>query len=109
MYAEVAKHMSNNGYTVMVSTHTELLDALEQIEAFYTVIIPEPTDVQTYMHRYEKRGNTTDFCKTVYENWNDWLAAIINRHSVLKTLVILPKDGCIEAWAREVNRNEISD
>lgn len=29
LYAEVAKHMSDNGYTVMVSTHKEMLDALE--------------------------------------------------------------------------------
>lgn len=101
-YAEVAKHMSDQGYTVMVSTHSELLDALEQVEASYTVIIPDATDVQTYMHRYEHRGNSTDFCKKVYDNWYNWIEDIINRHTVLKTLVILPKDGCIKAWADEI-------
>ena len=101
-YAKVAKHMSDNGYTVMVSTHSELLDELERIEAFYTVVIPDLTDIQIYSYRYESRGNTPEFCKMVHENWNDWISEILNRHSVLKTTVILPKDGCLEAWAREM-------
>lgn len=104
LYAKVAKHMSDQGYTVMVSTHEELIDALEQIEAFYTVVIPDPTDCQEYMHRYERRGNSTDFCKKVYDNWYNWLEALINRHTVLKTLVILPKDGCIKAFADEFGK-----
>ena len=99
LYAEVAKHMSDNGYTVMVSTHSELLDELEQLETRYTVIIPDVTDVQTYMHRYEQRGNSTEFCKKVYDNWYNWLEGLINRHTVNKTLVMLPKDGYIQAWA----------
>lgn len=101
-YAKVAKHMSDNGYTVMVSTHSELLDALEQIEARYTVVIPDVKDTQIYMHRYERRGNTVDFCKMVYDNWYEWLESLINRHNVLKTLVVLPTDECIQAWAEEM-------
>lgn len=98
LYAEVAKHMSDNGYTVMISTHAELLDELEWIEARYTVIIPDIEDIQTYMHRFEGRGNTTEFCKNVYDHWYEWIEAIINRHTVNKTLVILPRDGCIQSW-----------
>ena len=99
LYADVAKHMSDNGYTVMVSTHSDLLDALEQIEASYTVVVPDVEDVQIYMYRYEQRGDSADFCKKVYDNWYNWIESIINRHSVLKTLVILPRDGCLEAFA----------
>ena len=104
LYAEVARHMSDHGHTVMVSTHPELLDELEQLEARYTVVIPDTTDVQTYMDRYEKRGNTPEFCKRVYDNWHVWLESIINRHTVNQTLVILPKDGCIQAWAEGMRK-----
>ena len=107
-YAKVAKHMSDNGYTVMVSTHSELLDALEQIEARYTVVIPDVKDTQIYMHRFERRGSTVDFCKKVYDNWYEWLESLINRHNVLKTLVMLPTDGCIQAWAEEM-KNAVGD
>lgn len=104
LYAEVAKHMSDQGYTVMISTHADLLDELEQIEARYTVVVPDITDTQIYMKRFEARGNTVEFCKKVYDNWNVWIENIINRHTVLKTTVMLPKDGCIKAWADEMTK-----
>ncbi len=104
-YAKVAKHMSDQGYTVMVSTHSELLDELEKLEARYTVVIPDVEDLETYILRYEQRGNSVDFCKKVYDNWHDWLNAIINRHTVNKTIVILPIDGCIQAWAEELKED----
>lgn len=102
LYAEVAKHMSDAGYTVMVSTHYELLEALEQIEASYTVVIPPKTDKDIYMFRYTTRGNSDDFISLLDENWYKWLSDIIDRPTVLKTIVILPKDGCIKAWADEM-------
>lgn len=104
LYAEVAKHMSDQGYTVMISTHADLLDELEQIEASYTVVIPDITDMQTYMKRFKARGNTVEFCQKVCKNWNEWIEGIINRHTVLKTMVMLPKDGCIKAWADEMTK-----
>ncbi len=103
LYAEVAKHMSDNGYTVMVSTHKEMLDALEQIEAPYTVVIPHRMDYEIYCDRYELRGNTPEFISKVSENWEDWISNIINAPSFLKTVVILPKGGCIQAWAKEMD------
>ena len=102
LYAEVAKHMSDNGYTVMVSTHAEMLRALEQVEASYTVVIPPITDKDTYLARYRRRGNTDVFIDRVDANWHRWIADIIGRPTVLRTIVMLPKDGCIRAWAKEM-------
>lgn len=99
LYAEVAKHMSDNGYNVMISTHEEVLDALEQIEARYTVVIPPITDKNTYLTRYDRRGNSYEFIKLLHENWERWLSAILYKPTVLKTIVVLPKGGCIQAWA----------
>ena len=99
LYAEVAKHMSDNGYNVMISTHEEVLDALEQIEARYTVVIPPITDKNTYLTRYDMRGNSYEFIKLLHENWEKWLSTILYKPTVLKTIVVLPKDGCIQAWA----------
>jgi KaiC/GvpD/RAD55 family RecA-like ATPase len=99
LYAEVAKHMSDNGYTVMVSTHEEMLNALEQIEVRYVVVIPPITDKATYLHRYDMRGNTYDFIRLLDENWEKWITTIVKKPTVLKTIVVLPKDGCIKAFA----------
>lgn len=101
LYAEVAKHMSDSGYTVMVSTHEELLEALEQIEARYTVVIPPITDKGIYLKRYDMRGNNYEFIRLLDENWERWISAILKKPTVLKTIVTLPKDGCIAGWAKE--------
>ena len=101
LYAEVAKHMSDNGYTVMVSTHEEMINALEQIEAGYTVVIPPITDKDTYLHRYDMRGDTYDFIQLLDKNWVRWITAIVEKPTFLKTVVILPKDGCVKSWADE--------
>lgn len=100
-YAKVAKHMSDVGYTVMTSTHAELLAIFEQMEQRYTVIIPPKGDANRYTVRYSKRGNTSRFITTIAEHWDEWIEQIIAQQSVNRTIVILPYDGCIEAWARE--------
>lgn len=102
LYAEVAKHMSDSGYNVMVSTHREMLDALEQIETHYTVIVPPISDKKTYIGRYCGRKNSREFIDKLSSNWDRWISEIIDNSSVLKTVVILPKDGCIKGWADEV-------
>lgn len=101
-YAKVAKHMSDNGYTVMVSTHAELLGELEWMEVPYTVIIPPMADKDTYIRRYDIRGNTYDFIQLLDRNWTQWIADIIEKPTVLKTVVVLPKDGCIMSWAKTI-------
>ena len=98
LYAKVAKHMSDNGYTVMVSTHKEMLDCLEKLKTPYTVIIPALSDRKKYRSRYSARGNHTEFIERITENWYSWIEDIIEQPSELKTVVILPKDGCIAHW-----------
>lgn len=103
-YAKVAKHMSDNGYTVMVSTHRELLAMFEQMEVSYMVIIPPITDKEIYLHRYDMRGNSYDFIRQLDTNWQQWISGIIEKPTVLKTVVVLPKDGCIKAFADEFGK-----
>lgn len=99
LYAEVAEHMSDSGYTVMVSTHEGMLNALEQIGADYVVVIPPITDKATYLRRYEMRGNADDFIQLLDENWEKWITAIVNKPTVLRTIVVLPKGGYIKTFA----------
>ena len=106
-YAKVAKHMSDNGYTVMVSTHRELLAMFEQMEVSYMVIIPPITDKETYLHRYDMRGNSYDFIRQLDTNWQRWISDIVEKPTVLKTVVVLPKDGCIAAYAREIGASDV--
>ena len=97
-YAKVAKHMSDNGYNVMVSTHPQLLEQFEQMEVRYTVVIPSISDLKIYLNRYNKRGNDESFIALLEKEWDNWLRDIITFTSRNKTIVILPEDGCLQAY-----------
>ena len=97
-YAKVAKHMSDNGYNVMVSTHPQLLEQFEQMETRYSVVIPPFKDLEIYKNRYIKRGDNNDFISMIEKNWDQWLGDIITKTSVNKTIIILPEDGCLQSF-----------
>lgn len=103
-YAMVAKHMHDNGYNVMVSTHEEMIMRLEQLEVPYTVIVPPLSDKEIYSRRYMARGSGVEFTEYIARNWDKWIDTLVCNSSVLRTVVILPKDGCIKAWADEWRR-----
>ena len=97
-YAKVAKHMSDNGYNVMVSTHPQLLEQFEQMEIEYTVVIPPFSDESNYIKRYIKRNNDNNFIKNIENNWMNWLKDIVFYSSVNRTVIILPKDSCLQSY-----------
>ena len=66
--------------------------------AKYTVVVPPFTDVSVYKNRYIKRGNDINFTALVEKNWDKWIGDIITKFSVNKTVVILPKNGCLQAY-----------
>lgn len=94
-YARVAKHMSDNGYNVMVSTHTELLNQFEKIGVPYTVVVPPLEEKIEYRKRYAARGNDLQFIEYVTKNWDQWIGNIVNHKSELRTVIILPVGGGI--------------
>ena len=68
------------------------------MEVRYTVVIPPFTDVSIYKDRYIKRGNNIDFTSLIGINWDKWIGDIITKSSVNKTVVILPRDSCLQAY-----------
>lgn len=76
-YARVAKHMSDQGYIVLVSCHKELREELHRIGAEYMIVYPEKNQKEIYRRRYIKRGNTSEFIDTQMEHWDEWVGATI--------------------------------
>jgi len=74
-YARVAKHMSDQGYVVLVSCHNELREELRRIGAPYIVVYPEKNQKEIYRRRYIERGNTQEFINTQMEHWDEWVGA----------------------------------
>lgn len=73
-YVRVAKHMSDQGYIVLVSCHRELRDELTSQEIPYIVVVPDKCHKEEYRKRYKERGNTPEFIKVQMDNWEKWVA-----------------------------------
>lgn len=69
-YAMVARHMAENGYTVLLSCHKEIR---EELYNGYYLAIPRNLDKADYIKRYRDRGNNEEFIKKIEENWDSYL------------------------------------
>ena len=69
-YAKVARHMSNNGYTVLLSCHKEIR---EKLWDGYYVAKPSSLDKKEYIQRYKNRGNDDSFIDLMSNNWDKFL------------------------------------
>lgn len=74
-YARVAKHMSDQGYIVLLSCHKELREELRRIGTDYIVVYPEKNQKEIYRRRYIERGNTEEFIETQMKHWDEWVGA----------------------------------
>lgn len=78
LYTDVAIHMNNNGYHVLMSSHKEVRDMLLSKNVGFSVIIPLIEDKETYMKRYKTRGNTEEFIKFLDENYEKFITEIMD-------------------------------
>jgi len=76
-YARVAKHMSDQGYIVLLSCHKELREELHRIGADYIIVYPEKNQKEIYRRRYIERGNTEEFIETQMKHWDEWIGATL--------------------------------
>jgi len=91
VYARCAKHMADNGYTVLLSCHKELRQHLLDNGVEFTTVIPSPIlregshsiDSKTvYLKRYKDRGNTQDFIKLMSNNWGEFNTVLPNEEVI---------------------------
>lgn len=76
LYANVAIHMLENGYSPMLSCHKEIRDELKSRRAEYVVVIPNQKDKERYLELYRKRGNVEAFIQMFNEKWDLFLDEI---------------------------------
>lgn len=76
LYSDVAIHMANNGYNVMVSCHKELRDMLREKGANYRVYTPTKNVKYLYLQKYKERGNDDAFLKMFENNFEKFIEEI---------------------------------
>ena len=76
LYSDVAIHMANNGYKVMLSCHKELRDKLKEKGALYKVYTPTKEEKYSYLQKYKDRGNDEQFLKLFEANFEKFIDEI---------------------------------
>lgn len=87
--ANYIPHLRTLSGPVMVSTHTEVRDALHAAGIPFALCYPSRESAAEYDARYEQRGSSLGFRALIAVNWNRWLADLENdtrarMHVVLK-------------------------
>lgn len=82
-YTKVAKHMADNGYTVLVSCHKELRQAFQEKGIPYILALPPKEKRIEYIKRYKERGNDEAFVKMMNQNWEKFLEVYTGENDVL--------------------------
>ena len=58
---------------IFVSTHKEVLDALEENNIRYSIILPDPSLKEEFIRRYKKRKSPEAFIQKLNENFEVWI------------------------------------
>lgn len=64
---------------IFVSTHKEVLDALEENNISYSIILPDPSLKEEFIRRYKKRKSPEAFIQKLDENFEPWIKELGDR------------------------------
>lgn len=64
---------------IFISTHKEVLDALEENNIWYSIILPDPSLKEEFIRRYKKRKSPEAFIQKLDENFETWIKELENR------------------------------
>lgn len=99
-YINSIKALDKSGmyYTVMVSSHAEVREAMAKAGIRYTNIYPEdsPEMLELITQRAIKRGSTKEFVDNLRENYSDWVRSMAEDPNALRRVALTPQT--INEW-----------
>ena len=89
----IQKQVITGTNAILVSTHKEVLDGLEEMKINHLIVYPDINLKNEYLKRYIHRYSSFDFIKKVMDHWEEWILAIEERkHEKYSLLVKLNKN-----------------
>lgn len=76
-YIEVIKRLIGKVDIVFVSTHEEIRKALRENKIEYKIVYPNIKLKEEFVGRCFLRGDSSEFCEKIAENWNKWIENIM--------------------------------
>ena len=97
-YIEDTKSNLGKYDVIFVSTHEEVLDALEKEGIKYILVFPTLKLRKIYISRYSMRGSPKEFIQKISDNWNSWILSLIEsrRSQEKKFIFIRPSQNLYE-------------
>lgn len=77
-YIDVALHMQNNGYKVVVSAHNQLRERMQERNIDYVFVSPDVSTKEEYIKRYIERKNTDAFIEMLSGKWDSFVEKLNN-------------------------------
>lgn len=78
-YIDHIKYNIGKADLILVSTHKEVLDALDASGITYIIAFPNENLKEDYLKRYKDRGNDDKFIKLLSDNMDEWIGQIRDR------------------------------
>ena len=78
-YIRHIKDLMKTSQIILVSTHKQVRDAMDEAGIDYYIVYPEKEFPKSeYMERFRKRGSSEEFIKVQDENWDKWIDDLNN-------------------------------
>lgn len=78
-YIQHIKDLMKTSQIILVSTHKQVRDAMDEAGIDYYIVYPEKEFPKSeYMERFRKRGSSEEFIKVQDENWDKWIDDLDN-------------------------------
>lgn len=78
-YIQHIKDLMNEYQIILVSTHKQVRDAMDEAGIDYYIVYPgKDFPKKEYMKRFRERGSSEDFIKVQDENWDKWIDDLNN-------------------------------
>lgn len=88
-YIDHIKEKTNEGYTILSSSHDVVRDALIDEGIAFTLVYPDKSLKDEYLERYKERGSPDKFISLLDENWNKWISQCDDLDNDLVNKVVL--------------------
>lgn len=83
-YVDHIKNQIGNVDMILISTHSEVREALIENDIHFILVYPKRNSMSNYITRYEDRGNSDTFISFVEDMWEHWMDDLNSQQGCLK-------------------------
>lgn len=88
-YIKHIKEKTEDGYTILGSSHDTVRNALIKEGIPFTLVYPDKSLKDEYLERYKERGSPEKFISLLDENWDKWIGQCDDLDNDLVKKVVL--------------------